>query len=144
MAIAYIAFDPGGTTGWYTFDEEGKDIFFGQCVGEDELIKFLDECEPPTKMVIIEDFKLFSHKAIQQSGSQMIAPQIIGILKLYCNKWKVPYVLQPSNILTIAQLWSGVKVDGKGGHAQSHWKSAFNHGVYYLQKNGIRKSRLQP
>ena len=140
--MSYLAFDPGKTTGWCLFDEHGQEIDFGQCEGDEQLIAFLESVSPP-EIVICEDFKLFGHLAKQQTGSKFEASQVIGIIKYFCNKWQVPLKLQPSSILPIAQLWSGVKVEGKGGHEQSHWKSAFNHGVYYLQKEGIRKSRLK-
>lgn len=138
-----LAIDPGETVGWFGFNEDGSDTAeFGQLHGEAALVEFLSTLETPT-LIIVESFTLYGHKAIQQSGSKMITPQVIGMLKMYARQKNVPLVEQPASILPIAEKWSGIKVEGKGGHGNSHWKSAFNHGVYYLVKNNLRKTKLQ-
>ena len=136
-----LSIDPGHISGYFLFTDNGEDTaVFGQ-VDEKGLFDFLTTLERPS-LIIIEKFPLYGHKALQQTGSSMETPQIIGMVKMYAHQKDVPVVEQPASILPIAEMWSGVKVNGKGGHAQSHWKSAYNHGWYYLQKNGLKKSRI--
>ena len=137
--MTYLAFDPGETTGYFIFNDDGSDKDLGQLKGEEELFQFLTTVEKP-QLIIMEVFRLFGHKALQQSGSNMFTSLVEGMVKLWARQHSIPVVEQPASILPIAQLWSGVSL--KGDHSKSHYKSAFNHGVYYLQSNGIRKSRV--
>lgn len=137
--MTYLAFDPGLSTGWARFADDGELERKGTCVGIEELLTFL-EAEPKPTAIICEEFKLFKQRAIQQSGSDMIAPQVIGMIKVFQKRWGCPMIMQPANIKPIAQLWSGLVP--VGAHKNSHWIDAVNHGWYYLQKNGILKSRI--
>lgn len=101
---------------------------------------FCQDSSPPSKRIIVEDYRLFSHKAQQQAGSDMEASRVIGTLETFAIMWNVPITKQPSSILSVAVIQSGIKMTGD--HASSHWKSAYNHGYYWLLKNNIIKSRM--
>lgn len=136
----YASFDPGKITGYCTWNAKAQLLRHGQ-VTNDELIDLLDEDHFKTvKTVIIEDYKLFSWKAKQQSGSRMHASEAIGILLPYIRRGRKKEVRQPSNILPIASNMTNVKMPSN--HAQSHWVSAFLHGAYYLIKQGIYETPL--
>lgn len=135
----YLCFDPGISTGWARFDNEGQITEKGILRGLDALADFLEETEIPTH-IICESYRVFKHKATAHIGSKVETAQAIGMIKAKARLWKAEYIEQPSSILTIAQMWSGVKLPSN--HDKSHDIAAYNHGVYYLQKNGIRKSRL--
>lgn len=135
----YLIFDPGVSTGWARFDEFGNVSDKGICRGLDALSDFLEECEPAT-VVVYESYRVFKHKANAHIGSKVEAAQAIGMIKAKARKWNAKTVEQPANILPIAAMWSGVELPKN--HKISHDIAAYNHGVYYLQKNGIRKSRL--
>lgn len=137
----YLAIDPGKTNGWAYFNETGFCEEYGQ--GDlDELREFFQEYEKTLQVVIIEDFKLFKHKALVQSGSDMVASRVIGAVEEWVRPRKIKLVKQPADRLTIAQLWSGKKMPKN--HAKSHWVSAYNHGYYYLVKAGVKKLKVRP
>lgn len=139
--VIYLAFDPGVSTGWAGFDKSGEVISKGICRGLDALDDFLYEyADRPPEVVIYESYRIFGHKAKAHIGSQVETAQAIGKITTYARRWKSKVIPQPSSILTIAQLWSGVKLPSN--HDRSHDIAAYNHGVYYLQSNHIRKSRL--
>lgn len=137
----YLAFDPGVSTGWAAFDEKGDVVEKGIIRGLSDLIEWLDDREDIPEVVICESYAVFQKKAMAHTGSKLETSQAIGMIKAKAlGKWKAEYVEQPSSILSIAVLWSGVKLPGN--HDKSHDIAAYNHGVYYLQKNGIRQSRI--
>ena len=132
------AFDPGETTGWSVFNRLGQQSDYGQAKGRDELYKVL-ETIGPVPHVVIEDYTLYQHKAIQQSGSKLEAVRVIGAIESWATINKSRITRQPASIKAIAQMWSGVKP--KGAHSKNHHVDAFNHGYYYLQKEGFIKPK---
>lgn len=135
----YLAFDPGVSTGWAAFDSAGEVSAKGILRGLDELMDFLEDCTRP-ETVIYESYRVFGHKAKAHIGSKMETVQAIGVIKARTSRWKCILVEQPSSILPIATKWAGVKLPSN--HDKSHDIAAYLHGVYYLQKEGIRESRL--
>lgn len=134
-----LAVDPGRTNGVSIF-RDGKVVSIDQ-VHLDNLPAFLSDFKEnydfDNIVIVYENFKLFKGRAIQQSGSSMEASQAIGQLKMLAaqNNWKI--YDQPPNIKAIAQKWSG-SVPPKN-HSQSHQIDAYNHGVYWLVKNNMRR-----
>ncbi len=143
-----LAFDPGATTGWCSFNDEGDTIEFGQ-LSLDELADKVEEWVSDhdnayitIHTVVYETFKLFRHKAKRQSGSDMPASQAIGIIKTLIRRLDSPTVItQDPSIKSIAQKWT--QMNPPANHSQSHWVDAFNHGAYYLINEGVRKTYLQ-
>lgn len=134
-----IVFDPGKATGWCLF-KDGVMNAWGICRSlsalDDFLMSYVATYGQPT-CILYENFIVFANKAQKQSGSKMEAPQAIGKIKLWAAMIGVePEKPQMSNILSIAVKWSGVQL---GAHHNSHNKSALNHGVYWLVKNGMMK-----
>jgi hypothetical protein len=140
LANWLAAFDPGETTGYALFNAAGVNLERSQVKGRLALYDLLEEIGP-VEHVIIEDFRLFQHKALQQSGSRLETVRVIGAIESWAHNTKGRVTLQPPTIKPIAQLWSG-KVP-KGSHSLSHSVDAFNHGFYFLQKNGYTKPKRQ-
>lgn len=137
----YLAFDPGETTGWALFNDDGSIADWGQ-VREENLLGALQGWEElPLKAVICEGFIIFRHKARKFAGNRMITIQAIGMIKSFAHRVGATYVEQDSDILPMAQMKTQVKMPGN--HAESHKVSAFNHGAWYLINKGIRKSALE-
>jgi hypothetical protein len=136
----FISFDPGKATGWATFDEEGnltdKGIYRSLDDLKDGLQAVMLMGDQP-KVFIIEDFRLFSHKAVQQSGSDMPASQAIGSIELAAAVCRAEIVKQGSDILPIGERFAGVKLPKN--HDESHDIAAYVHGFYYLVKKGIKQ-----
>ncbi len=128
-----LAVDPGNGTGWVVMGKNAEIISTGITRTREELYNTLDEL-PEVKVVVMEDYTLFQHKAMQQSGSKLETVRVIGVIEEWAHRHHTELVLQPANILPIAKLWSGIKPKGK--HSDNHHVSAILHGYYYLQKNG--------
>lgn len=140
MSNEYASFDPGKRTGIATWTSTGE------CTQKtvllpDELELFLEGVRHTRtyKVFIIEDFKLYQHKAQAQVGSKMDAPLAIGKIEMTARACGIQVVKQMASVLKIASMWSGVKKRG------AHWPdqdSAYNHGYYYLHRKGIIKARV--
>ena len=137
----YLAFDPGATTGWCKFDDQGNALEWGQ----DNFDELIDHCNvwafETWDAIIYEQFKLFRHKAQRQTGSTMPASQAIGIIKTLIRNTNAKAVVQEASIKATAEKMTQMKAPSN--HAQSHWVDAFNHGAYYLINEGIRKTYLE-
>ncbi len=137
--IKYVSFDPGESTGWVTWDENGTMVRQGTCRGRSDLEELLEELGSVPE-IVAEDFTLRKDKALQQSGSKLETVRVLGVIESWAYRNKSKITKQPASILYTAQLWSGMKMPKN--HAQSHWVSAYNHGFYYLVKQGVRKLEL--
>ena len=144
----YLALDPGLNTGWATWDKDGEVLAMGTTRDYDDLHKKLAGLPVSIRVVILEDFKLFRNKAIQQTGSRMPAPKAIGQIETFARLWNAKIVKQPSNIKPIAENMTGKRTKNyETGRLlmpkeQTHMWDAFNHGEYYLIKNNIKKIDL--
>lgn len=130
----YLSVDPGETVGWATFDEQGNGLKNGTVIGRPALLNLLRAVNPT--VIICEDFMLYPWKSKDQAFSQFETVKVIGWLEMWAHIKKIVVHLQPSNVLTIALMWSGIKAPK--GHLPDEM-SAYAHGVYWLQKNNIRK-----
>lgn len=133
---SYLAIDPGETTGWATFDSEGNVIRMGQFSMAKLNEELTELVHSELKQVIIEDYKNFAWKQ-QKKWSQNQTSKNIGKIELLCDLRSVPFFLQPASVKSIGYRWAGL--DGPpSNHAISHQWDAYVHGVYWLQKMGIR------
>lgn len=134
----YLAIDPGFTSGYATFDENGKMTAFGQIANPDDMMDWIEELRPEPDVIILEDYVI--RKNVSHAGSRAPTIQLIGMIKRYAKKKAIKVVLQMSHAKNIGYKFAGL-VPTKN-HDQSHQYDAIAHGCYYLQKNGIRESRI--
>jgi hypothetical protein len=149
-----LCFDPSGnfeegsgTTGWAYFEDDEL-IRFGDVKASDsttiekywhevtELISILEADE-----VVIEDYRLFGHKAKQQSWSALETPQLIGYMRMYCWERDIPVIFQsPKDKIRVAdpQLEKLGIIEKKGNlyyclgkKTNLHQRDAIRHGVFY-------------
>jgi hypothetical protein len=91
--------------------------------------------------VVCESFKLFGHKAKQQSWSEMETPQLIGCIRLMCWNRNIPLVFQdPKDKVRVTDpilVHMGV-LEQKGNRYYAlgrptiiHERDAIRHGVFY-------------
>lgn len=137
----YIAFDPGKATGWCTWDEDGLWLDMGTAWSHAELDDLLINFPMTIRVVIAEEFILFAKKAKAQIGSTMPASVAIGKIETYAKLWGAHFIKQPSNIKPIAEKLTGHSTKGKA-HEKTHVIDAYNHGSFWLIKNGIQKVKL--
>lgn len=129
-----LAVDPGEGTGWVILTKQGMSLDAGITRTREELYDWLDTVPTNIEVVVMEDYRVFNHKAVAHAGSKLETARVIGVIEEWAHRHKATLVLQPANILPIAKLWTGIKP--KGAHKDQHHISAILHGLYYLQKEG--------
>jgi hypothetical protein len=144
--VAYLAIDPGDTTGWCTFDAAGKLLEMGQAVTktDKEFNQFISgKIDSSLLRVICEDYVLFKHKAMAQTNSRgrnLSTAKQVGKVELLCDLKNVPFTKQESSKYRIGAMWGGFEIPSN--HSISHQYVAAAHGVFYLQTAGIRKPSI--
>lgn len=137
---AYLAIDPGDTSGWATFDDQGNLTGMGQ-FGEGEFVKEIsDLLHSDLKHVIVEDYVLFQHKAMAQTssrGRKLKTAKMVGKIEMLAELRNVPVTKQESSKYSVGAAWGGFEIPSN--HSISHQYVAAAHGVFFLQQNGIRK-----
>lgn len=133
-----LAIDPGVANGWAIF-KRGILSEWGIVNGVNEFDDWLHEQTHKFNQLVYEDYRLFKHKAIQQSGSRFEAVQVIGMLNSWARQNGVKFNpdtdRQPSSILPEGCAWSGWKMPSD--HSKSHHVAAIAHGTYWLVKNSM-------
>lgn len=137
-----LAVDPGKMNGLAIFNKNGKVVIYSQCSIHDVIDVLCDYIDMyDISHMVVEDFKLFGHKAKQQIGSRMEASQVIGRCETIAKMKRIEFEKQPASILPIAEKWTQTKMPTN--HAVSHQISAFLHGSYWLIKNDLAQSYLK-
>lgn len=134
----YLFIDPGKTSGFALFDEQGNFIRKGQIIGEvllcDMIEALLSKDGNTVDHVFCESFKIFP--GVRQGGSNVPAARVNGAVEHICNKLHVRYEEIDPKYKRIGYAWSGVQKPTN--HAISHQWDAFALGEYWLRKNGIK------
>jgi hypothetical protein len=138
-SVAYIALDPGETTGWAKFNDVGEVIAYGQYT-QAEQTGWLTKNITDLKAVIIEDYRNYSWEK-QKRWSRNQTSKNIGGIEMICEMRKIPYFLQPANIKSIGYKWAGLGA-APTNHSISHQFDAVAHGVYWLTIKNIRSAVL--
>lgn len=140
---SYLAIDPGDTSGWATFDEAGEILDFGQIKESEFVAKFTELMHSDLKHVIIEDYKINPHTlrfhANKDTGN-LKTKKLIGKLEMLAEMRNVPVTYQRASDYPIGAKWGGIEIPSN--HSISHQWVAASHGIFWLQKNGIRKPRI--
>lgn len=124
--------DPGDTTGYAIFEEDGELLTKGQA----DFDKFLDFLIQNTfDRIVVEDYRLRKGKQAQQTGSRFQAVQVIGALKYVARQERIGFELVNVQAKTLGSMYSGVKPPSD--HKKSHEIDAYNIGIYWLVANDI-------
>lgn len=137
------AWDPGDTTGVAVWDTKGN-LLEKQQLAQSSITaywRYLEDTYGPIDVAVIEDFRLFKHRAVQQAGSRMKAPQVIGSLTTLAEISGSKTVLQQPSIKPTALKLSEIKLPSK--HSDTHEWDAYLHGFYYMVGKKIIKTPLQ-
>ena len=141
--VVYLALDPGNNTGYAMFDAGGNLVSQGllpQRDGRDGLYKALQEWHANQRLlttVICEDYFLYPWKGKAQSWSPLETTRVIGAIEYWCFLTGRTLILQPANIKSIGYKYAGMKETTN--KIASHAENAYIHGVFFLQKHGIRR-----
>lgn len=128
----YLGIDPGKTSGYAIVDEDANLLDMGQ-LKFDEVTDFLKGAGSDFEEVIIESYQVYGRLARQHTGSKLETSQVIGKVKFWAEMNDIIVVMQPANILTMAQKWTQVKMPTN--HSVSHQVSAYLHVAYHLMKD---------
>jgi hypothetical protein len=129
----YLAIDPGETTGYASFNTNGDGIELGSCRDREQVYRMLAKQRP--NVIIMEDYII--NPNISHGNSKVETVRVIGAIEYYAWLNDAKVILQPNTIKSIGYRWAGISKPKN--HAISHEPDAYVHGVFYLQKNGIRK-----
>lgn len=133
-ATKYLALDPGETTGWCCFSEEGEILTYGQYKQADQTKELTRLITSDLLAVICEDYRNFAWKQ-QTKWSRNQTSKNIGAIEMICEMRQVPLHLQPANIKTIGYKWLGLG-EAPSNHSISHQFDAMVHGGYWLISTG--------
>jgi hypothetical protein len=149
-----LCFDPSGnfeegsgTTGWASF-EDGELKWFKD-ISAKEFNSLEEYFDAHRKLIVaiapdeivIEDYKLFGHKAKEQSWSALETPQLIGFLRMICYTQDIKLIFQsPKDKVRVAdpqleRLGIIQKMGNSywcmGRKTNLHQRDAIRHGVFY-------------
>lgn len=157
LNLITLALDPAGnhsekegngTTGYAIF-ENGNLKDFGHVAAEKydsqeryfaEVASLLDYTR--LHRIICESYKLFGHKAKQQSGSSLDTPQLIGYLRMCAWHLEISFIFQdPKDKVRVTDpilVHMGILEQSAGGRYKAlgrqtiiHERDAIRHGVFY-------------
>lgn len=133
---AYVALDPGETTGWAKLNDTGDVVSFGQVIQRD-LPKWLDiNITPTVKAVIVEDYRNYGWKQ-QKKWSRNQTSKNIGAIEMVCSMRGIPCILQAASVKAVGYKWAGLG-EAPSNHSISHQFDAVAHGVVYVTNIGVR------
>lgn len=131
-----LAIDPGHTVGWAYF-EEGELANFGQIeigidgdkIIADGLWRMLEWYMP--ERVIVENYRVYPHKAQSHSWNALITPRLIGYIESICACLDIQYQLP---MASSKQFCTNEKLKGWGYYqvGSPHANDAIRHGCYWL------------
>lgn len=97
---------------------------------------------------VIESYRLFGHKAKEQTGSSLETPQLIGYMEMVCYEFDIPVILQDPSTKTrhkddiLVKMGivekKGIRYFYKGKLTNLHQRDALRHNLYFT-KYGRKK-----
>ncbi|MGH7791484.1 MAG: hypothetical protein ACREOB_04135 [Thermodesulfobacteriota bacterium] len=129
----YLCVDPGTTTGFAIFDDDGALMWMGE-KDVSRLEEWLNSLGDNFHIVIIEEYRLYPH--IPQIYSRIETVQVIGRVKSWAHKRDIRVIEQPAQMKNIGYKFLGRKQPSR--KEDTHRWDAYAHGAYYLQTRGIR------
>jgi hypothetical protein len=151
-----IALDPGGTTGWTTYDGQGYvQGYFGPEEHHEELFSFLERQRHQDTRVVYESFEYRHNQDKQRATVELISKEYIGVIKLFyqglpsTTKLKAytagqhkPFWRPNEANSKLAQL--GVEVHPKSRWPNMHINDSMSLMLHYRLYELNHKSVLQP
>lgn len=147
-----LAIDPGDMSGIalleLTDNESGYVIKGLWQVPDEGIVKWWQEnvgtpgaLKLNIRAVIVEDFKLFKHRAVAQAGSKMRAPRGIGRVETLAEMCEVKLLKQLPDI--IPGILKNFEIKMPSAHSQSHQFAALCHALYYAELRNLVRTPLE-
>ena len=131
----FLVLDPGETTGFARFEQDGSLIDIGQVEGIEDLVTWINDLDPKPALIVYEQFLVDPH--VRLGGSDLETVQAIGQIRKYGIENGIVAIPQSRTIKLIGYRWAGKKPLPKKRHDESHKWDALAHGIYYLVSNKI-------
>lgn len=144
VRMHFLAIDPGEKRqGWATFTEDGEPITCGKIEGDlDNFMDWLEGLDPAPKEIIYENYRV--SPSVKHNFSKVPTIQLIGMIKRFAKKAKIPLHEQNNGCLPIGIRYIGMfemyyNPDGtKKKHVDDQF-AALAHGTYYMVKEKIKE-----
>jgi hypothetical protein len=94
-----------------------------------ELVMFVSGMAP--SRLVMENYRVYGHRAQQHVGSEVVTVQYIGIFKLVAEQLHIPVILQMAWQAKGFATDSKLKTWGIYQVAHKHANDAIRHGVYF-------------
>lgn len=161
-----LCIDPGETTGWSLW--RGDKVLGG---GQTPLWEFahdfadavekdvgpLSQCNEaclrdgvngdkntgPIELVVYEVFALYPWKAKALSWDEFRTVQLIGAIKLICDRHDIPWIKQPAQIKERAVAAGAEEVFVRPLHENRHQNDSLMHGIWYNLTQRVEKAKVQ-
>jgi len=141
-----IAVDPGETTGYAIFIDTHL-RYYVQIASKDiwEVAKWLETFTKKfhPKVIVVEDYRVYSWRAKQHTWSDLFTPRLIGGLEVLCGMHDVPLIKQQPQVAKGFCTDDKLKSWGFWVKGQPHVRDAIRHGCYYIlfnkQKANLRE-----
>ena len=133
-----IAVDPGETTGYAVFIDTRLD-HYAQVSADDIwgaakwLETFIKKYNP--KVVVVEDYRVYSWRAKQHTWSDLFNPRLIGGREVLFGMHDVPLIKQQPQVAKGFCTDDKLKSWGFWMKGQPHVRDAIRHGCYYILFN---------
>lgn len=128
-----LALDPGETIGWSIWID-GELSLEGQTkIGDnvDKVITDLVELAEPTE-IVIEDYRVYSHKSDVHIGIELITPKLIGKVELLCYQKNIPLAYQMASQAKGFVTDEKLKAWGLYIKGHRHSRDSIRHAIYYF------------
>lgn len=143
---AYLSVDPGVTIGITFWNAAGGPMHYNE-LDISSFHKLLDSIESVKpchlRRVIVEEFRLYQDRALQQSGSRLETVQVIGALKYFNFKLKLDPVIEiRADAKETAAKWSQTKWNFRKKTHMPNWLASYLVGYYWLHDTGIIPAKV--
>lgn len=131
-SVRLVAIDPGEHIGFAFFIDDflkTSGMFRNKHDAIEVLFNMITEFAPDE--LIVEDYRLYPWKAMEQSWSQLDTPRLIGIIEHWAWKNELPLILQPA---TAKQAFPDARLEKMDMYVpNNHTRDAIRHGLYRIR-----------
>lgn len=134
--VVYLGIDPGESNGICGYDAKYY-LLFMLTIHHEDMVMFMHQFKS-VKKCIMEEYKVFSHKAKQHINSDLKTTQVIGRVQSWAKLHEVELIMQPSSIKPTGYKWIRKKPLPKS-NPMNHSLDGHVHFVYW----GVRTGRIK-
>lgn len=141
-----LAFDPGETTGICYLDSDNLSTAWFHTEPADAMYQVaafggvFNSYYNEADLFVVENFRLYSHKALEMINNELIACRVIGALEVLAVRLNKKIVYQMA--AQAKPFCTDERLEKYGLYSKNrHERDATRHALYYLIKNGRLETR---